>query len=315
MSARPRSDPVLEGLRRSIRRAGTSLFAISLMAQSTNPVDLLKQSVLSDSEKIAYGGTPLQFGELRVPAGKGPFPVAVLVHGGCWSAKLRDLPEPVTSSELLRPIASALCEAGIATWNIEYRRLGHEGGGWPGTFLDISEGTDLLPKLSAKYRLDLNRVVAIGHSSGGQLAMWLAGRHNLPKGSGLWSPAVVRLKGVINIDGPADLRSIQAVEQPMCGGPVVSQLLGGTPMEVPNRYREGSVSGLLPTGVPQVLFMRAAPSEHWRGLTEQYAEEAARAGDSAKVVILKGRSHFDGINPLMPDWQTVLKTVHSMVRK
>src|SRR5262245_52305531 len=89
-----------------------------LHGQSTNPLELLKQPTPPATERIAYGKDPLQFGEIRVPAGAGPFPIAILVHGGCWSAKLEGYPEAITSFELLRPLASALTEAGIATWNV-----------------------------------------------------------------------------------------------------------------------------------------------------------------------------------------------------
>ena len=229
------------------------LLSSYLWGQSTNPLELLKQPTPPATEQITYGKDSLQFGEIRVPAGTGPFPVAILVHGGCWSAKLKDLPEAVTSFELLRPIASALADAGIATWNIEYRRLGNEGGGWPGTYQDLSRATDLLRDIASRYHLNLSRTIAIGHSSGGQLAMWLAARGRLPKNSPLYTDAPLPLKGVVDIDGPPDLETFRPMEQPMCGGPVITQFLGGTPAEFPNRYREGSVAALLPTGVRQEL--------------------------------------------------------------
>jgi hypothetical protein len=106
--------------------------------QPTNPLELIKQPAPTANERIAYGKDPLQFGEMRVPEGTGPFPVAILIHGGCWSTKVAKLPEPVTSFELLRPIASALAKAGVASWNVEYRRLGNDGGGWPGSYLDLA---------------------------------------------------------------------------------------------------------------------------------------------------------------------------------
>src|SRR4030095_6924971 len=125
------------------RLAALILFPLGLLyGQATNPLELIKQETPPANERIVYGKDPLQFGELRLPAGAGPFPVAILVHGGCWSARLGKLPEPVTSCELLRPMAAALAKAGIASWNIEYRRLGNEGGGWPGSYLDLSRATD-----------------------------------------------------------------------------------------------------------------------------------------------------------------------------
>jgi acetyl esterase/lipase len=250
---------------------------------------------------------------MRVPAGTGPFPVAILVHGGCWSAKLKELPEAVSSFELLRPIASALAEAGIASWNIEYRRLGNEGGGWPGTYQDLSRATEMLRDLATRYHLDLSRTIAIGHSSGGQLAMWLVARGRLPKNSPLYIDSPLPLKGVVDIDGPPDLETFRAFEQPMCGGPVITQFFGGTPADFPDRYREGSVAGLLPTGARQELFIRAKPAA-LHGLLEQYVGVAKKAGDPVRLFTFKGDSHFDGINPTAPDWETVMASIRSLLR-
>src|SRR6266404_6015541 len=285
----------------------------SLRAQTTNPLELIKQATPPADERIVYGTGPLQFGELRLPSGAGPFPVAILIHGGCWSAKLADLPDSVTSFELLKPIAAALAKKGIASWNVEYRRLGNEGGGWPGSYLDIGTATDLLRELAPRYHLNLEHAIAIGHSSGGQLAMWLAARGKLPKSSTLHVDLPLPLKGVIDIDGPPDLEAFRAMEQPMCGGPVVTRFVGGTPAEVPNRYREGSVNGLLPIGVRQELLVRAKSREDWSGLFERYLENAKKAGDPVRVLTLKGSSHFDGINPQAPDWETVIDSVKTML--
>jgi acetyl esterase/lipase len=302
---------VLELERYSICWIASALIGY-LHGQATNPLELLKQPTPPANRRIVYGKDSSQFGEIRVPDGTGPFPIALLVHGGCWSDKLKDLPEAVTSFELLRPIASALAQAGIASWNVEYRRLGNEGGGWPGTYRDISRAADLLRDIAPRYHLDLNRTFVIGHSSGGQLAMWLAARNKLPKNSILRTDSPLSLKGVINIDGPPDLETFRSIEQPMCGGPVVTEFIGGTPVEFPDRYREGSVSELLPTGVRQELFIRAQPAQLSR-LVEQYVGVAEKAGDPIRMFTLKGSSHFDGINPRTPDWQIVMASIRSLL--
>ncbi|NNM01628.1 MAG: alpha/beta hydrolase, partial [Gammaproteobacteria bacterium] len=92
---------------------------------------------------IAYGADPLQFGELRLPPGDGPFPAIVLIHGGCWLAKY-DL-------SYIRKLAAAFTAAGIATWTVEYRRVGDPGGGWPGTYEDIAASGDHLRSLAGQY--------------------------------------------------------------------------------------------------------------------------------------------------------------------
>ena len=116
--------------------------------------------------RISYGDDALQFGELRLPDGPGPHPVAIVIHGGCWLGEF-DLTHIGT-------LAEALNEEGIAAWVIEYRRIGNPGGGWPGTFEDVARGADHLRKIAKEHPLDLDRVIAVGHSAGGHLALWLA---------------------------------------------------------------------------------------------------------------------------------------------
>ena len=129
---------------------------------------------------VHYGDDPAQFAELRLPAGDGPHPVVVVVHGGCW---LGEYDLGTTSG-----VADALRRAGCATWHVEYRRLGMAGGGWPGTFIDVGAGIDALREASGAHRLDLARVVVTGHSAGGHLATWAAARHRVPRDSDVWTP-------------------------------------------------------------------------------------------------------------------------------
>src|SRR5262245_6784070 len=116
-------------------------------------------------ERISYGTDPLQFGELTLPAGQGPHPLVINVHGGVWLAAY--------SIDHTHAMARALADSGFAVWNLEYRRVGHEGGGWPGTFLDVSHGVEHARALASSRPIDLARVCLMGHSAGGHLALWL----------------------------------------------------------------------------------------------------------------------------------------------
>ena len=291
--------------------AGLVAASPSAKAQ-TDPMKLLNTPTPA-GERIAYGPGPLNFGELRVPMGRGPFPVVVLVHGGCWQAQLsEDAPAAMASFELLRPAAEALARQGIATWNIEYPRVGDPGGGWPGSYRDISRATDYLQRIAPSHHLDLNRVIVAGHSSGGQLALWLAIRGKLPKTSAIYSRPAVQLKGVIDIDGPPDLRTMWPLQQRMCNAPVLTQFLGGSPQEVPARYSEGAVTDFIPVGLPQTMLIRDHPPET-TAIDRQYAQAAQKAGDRVTVVMQQGPSHFDGLNPDAKDWATVIGSARTML--
>src|SRR5262245_17925488 len=138
------------------------LVTCTAAAQTRGPLELANAQLPPGARRIAYGAEPLQFGELRVPSTKGPHPVAIVVHGGCWVAKLGNMDERAVAMDNMRPLAAALTEAGIATWNVEYRRLGNAGGGWPGTFQDVALAADFIRTLARANELDLARVIAIG---------------------------------------------------------------------------------------------------------------------------------------------------------
>ena len=240
---------------------GTAIaLALSLCSIATaqiRPEELLKVAVPDADKKLAYGTDPLQFGELRLPKTKGTHPVVMMVHGGCWVDKLPGRDPRITTYELLRPLAAALTDAGIATWNVEYRRAGNPGGGWPGSYQDLSQAADFLKQISASNNLDLRRVVLVGHSAGGQLVLWMAARPKLPASSPLYSKDPLPVKAVIDIDAPPDLASTQPLERKFCPVPGVSELLGGTrqssrigtakDLRFPS-FRWEYRSGLLPVG-------------------------------------------------------------------
>jgi acetyl esterase/lipase len=286
------------GQRRAVWLSGLALLGAALGAAGV--LWLRTRSLAPPTEPdawVAYGPHPLHFGHLRLPAGGGPHPVAVLVHGGCWRASV-DL-------HSLDALAEALREAGWATWSLEFRRVGNEGGGWPGTFLDVAHGADHLRVLAREYALDLGRVVAVGHSSGGHLALWLAARSRLAPGDALRATAPpLALRGVIGFGAVADLRAFDALPRRACGRGV-SALLDGTPAAVPDRLRQGSPAELLPFGVPQLFVTgaddEAVPASHVR----DYAVRARRRGDDVAVFVPTAAGHFDVISPASAAWPAV----------
>lgn len=283
--------------------------AIQVAPQSRSPLDLATAAVPAGARRVVYGTDPLQFGELRLPSTKGPHPVAIVIHGGCWVAKLGNMDERAVAMDNMRPLAVALSDAGIATWNVEYRRLGNAGGGWPGTFQDVARAADFLRTLSTDHQLDLKRVISIGHSAGGHLAMWLAARPKLPSTSVLYTSEPLRLTGVVDLDGPADLKATLPLQQPVCGSPVVTDLLGGTPEERPERYRDGSPIEMLPLGVGQVFFAGRMFAAH----VAPYQAATKRAGDTLEATVLPDAGHFVFIDPQSAIWPQVLASVRRLL--
>jgi acetyl esterase/lipase len=193
----------------------------------------------------------------------------------------------------------------VATWNIEYRRIGDDGGGWPGTFLDVAAAADHLAELADRHPLDLRRVIAIGHSAGGHLALWLAARRRLGSDDPLRGSRPQRLVAAVALAGITDLSGYAAPEG--CGA-AVPDLLGGHPSERPERVARASPIELLPTGVPQTLVVGAFDTVVPADQAARYAEAATAAGDQVAIREL-ATGHFELVDPASSAWPTVRDTV------
>ena len=261
--------------------------------------------------RIQYGSGPFQFGDLRLPKTSQRYPVAVVIHGGCWKSNHGDL---TADLENMSPLSSALTSMGIATWNIEYRQIDNPGGGWRGTFDDVANAVDYLRMLAKSYPLDLTRVVVIGHSAGGHLGTWAAARHRLSQESPLFSTNPLRITGVVNLAGPGDLASFQALENMACGDAVVTNLMGGSPSEVPDRYRDGSPSNLLPIGVKQLLIVGAQDKTVPPDIVRKYGEDARNKGDDVALTVVENASHFELIAPGSIAWPKVKEAMLLMLK-
>jgi acetyl esterase/lipase len=248
--------------------------------------------------RLPYGAGPLQFGELRLPEGEAPFPVVIVIHGGCWLAEY-DL-------GYMSAFADALTAAGVATWSIEYRRVGDEGGGWPGTFQDVAEAADHLFEIASEYGLDLDRVAAVGHSAGGHLALWLAGRKCLDVDDPLRGGDPIALNGVVALAGIPDLAAYAAPEG--CGA-AVPGLLGGEPLEIQDRLVRASPIAMVPFGVSQTLVIGEHDSIVPKSQAEGFASAARQVGDPVAVTTIPGAGHFELVVPSNEAFEIIRKVV------
>lgn len=230
-----------------------------------------------------YGEDPAQFGELWLPDGPAAGTV-VVIHGGFWRARY-DL-------ALGRPLAADLAARGYAAWNLEYRRAG-AGGGWPATFADVAAGIDLLATLPA----DSARVVAVGHSAGGHLAAWAAGRGKLPPGAPGAGPAVA-VTGVIS---QAGVLALADCARERVGGTAAPDLMGGGPGELPEEYRLADPIAAVPVPAPVVCLHSRADEAVPYSYSERYVAAATAAGGDARLLELSG-DHFTLIDPASADW-------------
>jgi acetyl esterase/lipase len=278
---------------------------ISVRAQDVSFAEVLKLPARAADARIAYGPGPQQYGELWVPSTPGPHPVAIVLHGGCWSAEYGEAH--------IRPVCAALAKDGVAAWCLEYRRVGDEGGGWPGTLEDVAHGADHLREIAAARGLDLARVIAVGHSAGGHLALWLAARHRLPPTDALRGPDPLALRGVVGLAAIPDLA--RAAADHVCGDAVPS-LLGGPPSAQSARYAEASPLALLPLGVPQRLVHGRVDRIVPFADSGRYVAAALAKGDDARLVPLDEAGHFDLILPTATSsaWLAVRRAVHDLLK-
>ena len=253
------------------------------------PADINAFTASNPVVREAYANqSTVQYGELRLPQGKGPFPVAMLVHGGCWAN--------LGSIANMGPIADWLADHGVATWNVDYREL-KNGGGWPETYVDWAAGLSYLQGLSRRYPLDLDRLTVIGHSAGTTPAVWLGSTDH---GDLHVAPGMPRVRAGILLDGPIDLKEWVGPDENICRSPVIANLMGGTPAEQPDRYAMVDPRHN-PPKMDELLVVVGSLPPPGEGLLA--AIEAS--GTPVKRVDLDGTSHFNMIVPGTPDFAII----------
>jgi acetyl esterase/lipase len=254
--------------------------------------DILSLAAPKADARLAYGSDANQFVDLRVPQGKGPHALAINIHGGFWRAKY-DLGHA-------GHLCAALTAKGIATANVEYRRVGNAGGGWPGTFADVRAAYQFLVQPSnrnARKEFDARRVVVMGHSAGGQLALCLAAHE-------------AGVKAVISLAGVVDLQRAYALH---LSNDAVVEFLGGTPAEVGDHYKEADPMKLA-VGARQWLVHGAADDVVPVGFSRDYVGAKQKMKEDVRLVEIAGAGHFELVDPRSGAWKDVERVVVEAVR-
>jgi acetyl esterase/lipase len=253
--------------------------------------DILSHPQPPPDERAAYGADPNQFLEVRLPRTKGPHSVLLNIHGGFWRAKY-DLAHAGHLCEALRA-------AGVATFNIEYRRVGNAGGGWPGTFEDIRSAYRFIRQEHSRFHLDLDRLVVMGHSAGGQLALCLAGHES-------------SLHRTISLAGVVDLKKALALH---LSHDAVAEFLGGKPDAVPEHYREADPMELSIPKARQWLLQGSEDDTVPPEFSRHYVLQKKKAGESAELLEIPHAGHYDLIDPASGAFRHVKSAVLGAVAR
>ncbi len=254
-------------------------------------------SVTVESTRLSWGPGDQQFGVLYRPEGfTRALPVVLMIHGGCWFSPYR--------LSLQTDLSIALAKRGFAVWNIEFRRIGN-GGDWPVIFQDVAAAADYLVTIAAEFNLDLDAVTAMGHSSGGHLALWLAGNRSIDRASPIYRPQPFPIRGVVGLAPITDLRS------PICDS-IVPRLLDRDSLDerqLTKRLADTSPIDMLPIRMASIMFSGSEDTIAPASFTQAYVDAAVLAGDFSEHLLVEGADHFDLIDSEYMDMNLLADSV------
>lgn len=293
---------------RLVAAFGLTLAAVIQGARAVELKDFLALPQAAPTQQISYGAAQSQGIDVFLPEGKGPHPVAILIHGGCWSAF------PGAGREQVRALAADWARRGVAVWSIGYRRANEAGGGYPNLYLDVAAAVDRLRSEAPRLGIDLQRSVLAGHSAGGHLALWAASRTRLPAASPLRTagePLAVR--GVLSIAGVGDLAAFAPRLSGSCGRSILQRLMGAGS----DPYADVSPARLgLPDDVGSVVMVSATDDRIVPLRAARDYRQALPADAAARVRLrdVAGASHFDLMTPGTPAFEAVFEEVQGLLK-
>lgn len=256
--------------------------------------------------RVYYGNDSLQYGDIRIPQGSTSAPLIVVVHGGAWLKEY--------TLDYMNPFCKALTKAGFITWNLEYRRIGDEGGGYPGTFTDIASAMDCIPTLTTlehlKGRIDFNAIILLGHSAGGHLAVWAGSRSHIPQNHILGAANPLPIRGVVSLAGVLDLQ--EAFESGLAEG-AVRQLLA--PYAPDALYPVVSPFAMVPADVPVMIIHGIDDMEVPLSASKAYAQKVRALNGAITCTTVHNTDHFSLTDPYGPAWKEILHAVTTLTGK
>jgi acetyl esterase/lipase len=251
--------------------------------------DILEKTPPPADVRLTYGSDPSQFGDLRLPKTSKPSPVVMNIHGGFWRAKY--------GLAHAGHLCAALTQNGVATWNLEYRRVGDPGGGWPGTFEDIVNGYRFLSQIAKRYNFDLERTLVMGHSAGGQLAICLAAHEST-------------VQRVISLAGVLDLQEAYRLH---LSHDAVAEFLGGTPTAMIDHYREADPMALKIATARQIVVHGAIDDTVPLSFSQNYEKEKRKRGEKVELLEIAKAGHYELIDPRTPAFAQVRDAVSRLL--
>lgn len=273
-------------------------------AAAADPVELSAFIALSRPEptlQVKYGAEPAQGIDIFLPVAAGPHPVAILIHGGCWSAN-------TSGREQLRHLGADLAESGIAVWSIGYRRANETGGGYPGTFLDVGAAIERVRDDASRYHFDLSRTVLVGHSAGGHLALWAAAREGLPTASPLHVPSPFMPRAVISLAGVGDLKNFAKFIPLHCGDGILERLAPS------DRLAEVSPAIMPAPEAPVVMVSGVVDRLVPPYVARDYARARQSKVGSVGLVDIPEAGHFDLVAPSTPAWAEIRRLIETALK-
>jgi acetyl esterase/lipase len=251
-----------------------------------------------DVEYVVRGEISLRL-DAHVPAGPGPFPAFVWLHGGGWESG---------DKASFNYAVNTYRRAGIASFSVNYRLSGQET--YPAALEDCLAAVGWVRQHAAEYRIDPDRIAVGGGSAGGHLAMMVATAKPLEGDvNSRGEPLKCLVKAAVSMAGPMDLTMFTYLPEATPEAPgalyalrVLTKFLGGTPREVPERYIEASPITRVTTDTAPTLLVYGLEDRLIRPRqATRMAERLREAGVEVKELPLEGRGHEVAAMAALPE--------------